>query len=661
MNLSSRSWLLWSGVAILVMLGALQKIAAAGPVGYLYARVDVTGGTSRLYGFQVDPTGLLTSLPGFPLYPDTFGSVAFGTERLAYNAINKQLYAVNDGRKFVSVYAVDLATGGLTSEFGPYLGGTGDWDCSAVPPNGSPLVVGDGVSGTLASFAEPGGNPPMGSPFSTGTARPFSCVFSQDGAFVYAGGNGNPNGGQATIAGFSVDSVTGALTPLPGSPFGDGSIYTIPFATDGTGRLFFADFFGGLLRVFTTSGGVPTGVPGNPFASGLTEQTHAVLHPAGFYMVTDFLGNQVGVYQVVGDGAATTLTPVSGSPFPSGGTGPRVLALSQTGDLLFAANSTSHNITAFVVDALTGSLTSSSTQLVNTLGNTGTITGLAFAPISASSPSLASIAVTPVNPSISLGTTLAFAATGSYSDGSKQDLTSAVTWTSSTPAVASIGATGVATAAGLGSTTISATLDGISGSMVLTVTPAVTTTTLASSENPSVVGHTVTFTATVGGFTPTGTVTFTVDGGAQVIGPVPLSAGTATITLKGFSPGLHSIVASYSGDSNNTASDSPSFTQVVNTGAGKVPTTTTLTVSNNTPTLGQTVTLTATVSGAVPTGTVTFYDFGTVLAVVPLSPNGVASATLSVLTQSAHKISAVYGGDVNNLPSTSPWQKVQVQ
>src|SRR5439155_11939792 len=63
-----------------------------------------------------------------------------------------------------------------------------------------------------------------------------------------------------------------------------------------------------------------------------------------------------------------------------------------------------------------------------------------------------------------------FAATGTYSDNSTQNLTSQVTWASATPAVATITTAGLATGVAAGTSTISATLTGVTGSTVLTVT-----------------------------------------------------------------------------------------------------------------------------------------------------------------------------------------------
>src|SRR5882672_11201267 len=59
---------------------------------------------------------------------------------------------------------------------------------------------------------------------------------------------------------------------------------------------------------------------------------------------------------------------------------------------------------------------------------------------------LRSIALAPASPSIVVGATQQFVATGTFSDNSSHDLGAAATWTSGTPATATISATGLATA-----------------------------------------------------------------------------------------------------------------------------------------------------------------------------------------------------------------------
>jgi uncharacterized protein YjdB len=90
-----------------------------------------------------------------------------------------------------------------------------------------------------------------------------------------------------------------------------------------------------------------------------------------------------------------------------------------------------------------------------------------------SSPSLVSIAVTPANADLLLGSLQQFTATGTYSDNSTQDITATVTWSSSDTTVASIDGAGLATALSLGATTISATSGSVTGSTTLTVQPTV--------------------------------------------------------------------------------------------------------------------------------------------------------------------------------------------
>jgi hypothetical protein len=111
---------------------------------------------------------------------------------------------------------------------------------------------------------------------------------------------------------------------------------------------------------------------------------------------------------------------------------------------------------------------------------------------------LVSIAVTPTNPSIVLGTTEQFTATGTYSDNSTRNLMTLVTWSSSAKSVATISnagrSKGKATPVAVGTTTITAKSGRISGSTVLSVTALESIAVYPT--NPSVtLGTTEQFTA----------------------------------------------------------------------------------------------------------------------------------------------------------------------
>jgi hypothetical protein len=99
-----------------------------------------------------------------------------------------------------------------------------------------------------------------------------------------------------------------------------------------------------------------------------------------------------------------------------------------------------------------------------------------------------------------------------------------------------------------------------------------TSTGLASSANPAVAGTSVTFTATVTGSNPTGTVGFASDGsGISGCSAVTLAGSgnsrSAICTTSALSVGTHSIVASYAGDAGNAPSSSPALSQGI-TGIG---------------------------------------------------------------------------------------------
>lgn len=117
--------------------------------------------------------------------------------------------------------------------------------------------------------------------------------------------------------------------------------------------------------------------------------------------------------------------------------------------------------------------------------------------LTVTAPVLVSLAVTPAAPSIALGTQQQFTATGTYSDGSSQNLTGSAAWASSALNVATIGSGGLASSVATGTTTISATSGSITGIATLTVTPATLVSIAVTPSLPAIIlGNTQQFTAT---------------------------------------------------------------------------------------------------------------------------------------------------------------------
>ena len=170
---------------------------------------------------------------------------------------------------------------------------------------------------------------------------------------------------------------------------------------------------------------------------------------------------------------------------------------------------------------------------------------------------------------------------------------------------------------------------------------------LQASQDPSVFGAPVTFTASVSGTAPTGAVTFF--DGNTMLGTSSLSNGMATFIWTDPSTGFHPITAVYAGDSHNTPSTSAIFEQYVLQSASSVM----VTASPNPSAFGQSVTITATVTGQSPTGTVTFEDGSTAICSAVALTGGIATCSTASLSVGTHAITATYNGDDNNLSSSS--------
>jgi len=172
----------------------------------------------------------------------------------------------------------------------------------------------------------------------------------------------------------------------------------------------------------------------------------------------------------------------------------------------------------------------------------------------------------------------------------------------------------------------------------------------------------------------TGTVEVEDTTTSTIYGPValpvtadPTGAYDVTLSATFATTGLHTLIASYSGDANNLANVSGAANVTV--GVGKSATTTTIS-GQSFALAGNAVTVTARVAGdstsAAPTGTVTFTDTaanngaGTVVGTASLGSNGSATLSTKTLSGGYHLIIATYPGDTNYAGSGSMSVQVYV-
>jgi predicted thioesterase len=177
--------------------------------------------------------------------------------------------------------------------------------------------------------------------------------------------------------------------------------------------------------------------------------------------------------------------------------------------------------------------------------------------------------------------------------------------------------------------------------------------TLTVNPDPSIFGNTVTITdtvPTVGGVAPTGTVTFTNNG--TTIGTAQLVNGVATLTTTTLPVGSDPISAAYGGDNNYAPVTTGPVNEIITTGN----TTPVLGATPNPTTFGTPVTLTESIpgiNGVTPTGTVQFFDNGTLIGTGTVNAQGVATLVTSTLPIGTDPITAKYSGDTNYSAGTT--------
>jgi 6-phosphogluconolactonase len=176
-----------------------------------------------------------------------------------------------------------------------------------------------------------------GSPFHTGGAGgshsidpgQITVATQNSASFLYASNNGS-----GTISGFSIESNTGTLNRIAGSPFvadgAPGGDYYL--AATPNGKLLYASADATtVIHIYSIgSSGVLTEISGSPFSSGQHTQGLKVT-PNGQFLIAGDRLNAVSVYGISSGGL---LTAVAGSPFPTPAS-PLDVGVNCAGNLVF--------------------------------------------------------------------------------------------------------------------------------------------------------------------------------------------------------------------------------------------------------------------------------------------------------------------------------------
>jgi 6-phosphogluconolactonase len=315
-------------------------------------------------------TGALTPVAGSPFPADQ--APLF----MSANRAGSALYVANQGSASappsISAYSINGVTGVLTQVT------SSPFDLSHPPPAvgpspvGKPIIHPSGAFGYLgirdtAALYGAGVDPASGNLTeipgmpSVGAGQQFGA-FDAGGKVLYVP-HDNFNGGAAgAISAYTAATPSGALTPLGSFATGGRQPGGITLNAAGT-FLLTANNLSGSVSVFTVDAVSGTLAPasGSPFSTGAgTTPTSVSIHQSGkFVYVSNTNANpafsSIAAFQM--DQATGALTPITGSPFSTGGTQAAVGTVDPSGKFLFVSNSGSNNIQAFAIDAATGALT----------------------------------------------------------------------------------------------------------------------------------------------------------------------------------------------------------------------------------------------------------------------------------------------------------------
>ena len=310
---------IWLTAMLLALMLAMPLLSQA-QSNYVY--VNNQSAANSIVAYSVSPAGVLTSVPGSPFATGGAGKnvVCYGLDRIIVTQVNNLLYVANQGDMTISGFSINPATGALSLVAGsPFPSGLSLDACQGISIAATPdahflMASSNGQIQTFSITAN-------GSLALAGTTA--NCCTPNAGIKISPNGQFLAIANEDSVSTFTLNSLTGALTPVLGSPFpktGTGLVTGLDFNGCSNNRLY---------------GGEATGTPA--LADAWTVD------------------------------AAGALFPIAGSPFQSTGADSNVVLATPNNALLFESNQLNNGITSFAINT-DGSLT-----LLGKFGGVGTV------------------------------------------------------------------------------------------------------------------------------------------------------------------------------------------------------------------------------------------------------------------------------------------------
>lgn len=277
----------------------------------------------------------ITPVAGTLIAQGTRTAVGTTPDAVARTPNGKFLYVANSASANLSILAVDQSSGALTSlGTTSFTGGSGTTTL-AMAPSGNFLFVASYPSDNISVFNSDASTGALsqvpGSPFSTGPND--WIAVHPSGEFLYAA-NFDTN----SVSAYKIDAA-GKLSSVLGSPFPAG-VQPISIAADPAGSLIYVSNFGsGDLSVFvvdTTSGSLSPAQT-TSYPTGIRPRDVLPSPDGKFLYVLETGTGRIHVFSV--DATSSHLNEIQGSPFNigDGAHGALGLGTSVSGDFVYAA------------------------------------------------------------------------------------------------------------------------------------------------------------------------------------------------------------------------------------------------------------------------------------------------------------------------------------
>jgi YVTN family beta-propeller protein len=354
--------------------GSDRPTASNGSINGLVAQISAsdiaTAGAATVTVFNSAPGGGSSNSLTFTISPG-----AVDPQSIAVDPTGKFAYALNGGcaggaGSYVSMYTINATTGALasmgspasTNGFGVYpgsiaIGPSGKF--AYVTNEGDPWGYENGANGSIAMYSI---DATTGALTSTATINgncpglcdPSPMVVDPSGKFAYVvtGGAGIP----FNVAMYTIDSTTGALTSN-GATAEEGVPTSV--AVDPSGKfVYVANANGtpgaaGEVSMYTINATTGALASIGTIAAG-TNPASAVADPAGnFAYVANSGSNDISMYTInATTGALTSIGTIAA------GTEPVYVAVDPAGKFAYVTNFESNDVSMYTIDATTGALTS---------------------------------------------------------------------------------------------------------------------------------------------------------------------------------------------------------------------------------------------------------------------------------------------------------------